>query len=116
MILVELILVSAVTIGNIHESQRFKNFAWRLLGILPVLKSDKGAYSEESFTKRNCRLFQDALRLFFQDFDKYHEDGVKMTIDGKEHLIKIVMGMAQGDLPEQHRATGTIQVSCMYLM
>jgi hypothetical protein len=100
----------AVTLGNIRETMRFSPLAWRLVGMLPpapkAIKGDKGD------PVRGIQVWQEALGLIFQNYNKILEDGFFVVCsDGETRNLATLIALWQGDQPEIEAACGLVGVS-----
>ena len=78
----------SVSLGNIHETVRFSDLAWRVVAVYPVLFKGKGKYGNE-FGIRNTRLWHDCNRLVFRHHNENVTKGrIAKLNDGLVHHVK----------------------------
>ncbi len=86
-------------------SCRFKNVAWRLVALFPVLKKCKSS-------DMKARLWHFCTAKIFTDYEKILEEGLLVKCnDGVIRDIVIVLSYWQGDQPETDCLNCSIQAS-----
>ena len=103
---------TTVTCGNIRETKRFTNAAWRLACLLPQPKIYLTGLKRRLHVEAKQEVWHHGMELIFQNYNNLLKEGMRVRCnDGEVRDLQMILGIWAGDQPEIETACCLVGVS-----
>ncbi len=96
---------------NVTPHSKYRAIAWRLWAIFPKL--DRNAYKGNDFARRSAELHHACCTHLVDDLQALSEEIVKVSVEGLEVEMRIILAALLGDHLEQEKQTLS-RSGCIY--
>jgi hypothetical protein len=104
-----------VTLGNVRETKRFTNAAWRLACLLPQARVYLSGITKSFHTEKKQEVWHEGMSLIFQNYNTLLKHGMKVKCsDGEVRDLRMILGIWAGDQPEIETCCCLVGVSDVF--